>query len=98
MRTLLRSYGSRAIAEIVAAKLRELDLPVVVMHEGESFLGAGGTAEVWLEDETILENETWRKQIQDVLEGDAMTINPAEEEFIASMPIQDVPPKSNANE
>lgn len=93
MRILLQTYQSRAIAEIVAARLRELDLPIVVMSTGtlEAYTGTAGEAEVWLEDETILENETWRSQIESVLSGDTTTLTPEEEEFIANMPLVDTP-------
>lgn len=96
MRTLLRSYNSRPIAEIVAARLRELDIPLVVMSTGtlEAYVGGAGEAEIWLEDDAILENETWRNQIETVLNGDTTTLTPAEEEFIANMPLLDTPPKS----
>lgn len=91
MRVILKTYSSQQIAEVIADRLRELDIPIVTMQQRgpEIILGRGGPWEVWLEDETILENEVWRKQIEEVLSSDNQGLTPEEEEMIANMPVED---------
>jgi hypothetical protein len=90
-RVILRTYTNQAVAEVMATRLRELDLPIVVMRSArpEAYFGAGGEFEVWLEDDSILENETWRGQIEEVLASDSEGLTPEEEEAIANMPLVD---------
>ena len=90
-RVILRTYSNQAVAEVMASRLRELDIPIVVMRSAqpEVYFGSGGEFEVWLEDESILENEVWKKQIEEVLASDSEGLTPQEEEAIANMPLVD---------
>lgn len=92
MRVILRSYSTGPIAEMMAERLRELDMPVIATrsHTPEDYFGTGGEWEVWLEDDSILENPEWKRQIEEVLASDSEGLTPEQEDAIANMPLVDV--------
>lgn len=95
MRVLLRTYSNSISAEMAAEKLRELDLPIVVMSGSapSSYLGSALEREVWLEDDAALAFPGMKEQIEEALNVDE-PLTPADEDAIASMPVEDTPRRS----
>lgn len=72
---------------MVAAELRESGLPVTTVPAGAGEMYPTQLLELWLEDESLLEDESVRQRISEAIDAHPLTESDAE--TIDEMPVQD---------
>lgn len=88
MRALLKTYPSYMEAQLLVEKLAEAGISAVALRlTGPAADGPNLSSALWLEDDSLLEDEATREIIEETLAESEFT--PEEEEWIASLPPED---------